>query len=53
MKKSSPLRAIRKKCVDDCCCGSKSEVKNCGITDCALYEYRFGHNPKKKDKKAI
>jgi hypothetical protein len=41
MKKITPLRAIKLKCID-CCCGSKNEVKKCEIIECALYRYRFG-----------
>lgn len=37
----SPLKAIRAKCLD-CCCGQASEVKNCQIKQCPLWEYRFG-----------
>ena len=41
----TPIKAIRAKCLE-CCCGSFTEVKLCGITDCALHAYRFGHRPK-------
>lgn len=37
----SPLKAIRAKCLD-CTCGQASEVKNCQIKQCSLWEYRFG-----------
>ena len=43
-KRLTPIKAIRTKCLD-CCCWQKSEVKNCGITTCALHPYRMGHNP--------
>lgn len=43
------LKAIRAKCLD-CCCGSSYEVSQCVCSDCALYEYRFGHDPKRKGK---
>lgn len=43
----TPLKAIRAKCLD-CSCGSANEVRLCPIKDCALYEYRFGHNPSRK-----
>jgi hypothetical protein len=39
-----PMKAIRAKCMD-CSCGSHKEVSLCPCTDCALYPYRFGHNP--------
>ena len=43
----TPLKAIRAKCLD-CSCGSVDEVRKCPITECPLYEYRSGHNPKRK-----
>lgn len=43
----TPLRAIRLKCLD-CSCGSAPEVRECPITECPLYYYRSGHNPKRK-----
>lgn len=49
MKKLSPLKSIRLKCLD-CCCDSPKEVKLCEITDCILYTYRFGKNPNRKNK---
>jgi hypothetical protein len=40
MKKNSPLQAIRLRCLD--CCGYfSSKVKNCPISGCPLYKYRF------------
>jgi len=42
-----PMKAIRAKCID-CGGGSFNEVKNCVITDCPLYAYRFGTNPFRK-----
>lgn len=45
----SPLKAIREKCLD-CCCGFKNEIRLCNIKNCALYPFRFGHNPYKKKK---
>lgn len=42
--KKSPLKAIREKCLD--CCGNQySEVRECHITDCPLWQYRMGKNP--------
>ena len=38
---TSPLRAIRAKCID-CCCGQISEVRNCPCTSCPLHSYRMG-----------
>lgn len=43
----TPMSAIRAKCLD-CCCGSSNEVKLCPCTNCSLYTYRFGTNPKRK-----
>ena len=44
---TSPLKAIKAKCVD-CCCGQKQEVKDCPITECDLYPFRLGKNPFRK-----
>lgn len=45
MVKLTPMKAIRKKCLD-CCCGQVKEVRLCLVKNCALYEYRNGHRPK-------
>lgn len=45
MKKLTPLKAIKEKCLD-CCCWNKKEVKLCTATTCPLYDYRNGHKPK-------
>ena len=45
-KTVSPLRAIRRKCLD--CVGSSHEVNLCPVTDCSLYPFRFGHDPYRK-----
>ena len=42
--KTSPLKAIREKCLD-CCFGSITEIKECGAVKCPLYPYRLGKNP--------
>lgn len=44
MKNSSPMKAIREKCLD-CCCNSYSEVTNCPSVKCPLHPFRFGKNP--------
>lgn len=44
-KKSSPLRQVREHCLD-CCGGSPKEVKYCALTDCPIWDYRFGCKPK-------
>ena len=46
---TSPLAAIRAKCLD-CCCGSFKSVKFCTLdgvnsTPCALWPFRFGKRP--------
>jgi len=41
---STPLTAIRKKCLD-CCAGSRKAVKYCPLNDCDLWPYRFGIRP--------
>lgn len=41
---STPIRSIRKHCLD-CCCGSAKEVRLCPSTDCNLYPFRMGTNP--------
>lgn len=43
----TPLKAIRAKCLD-CSVYQPKEVKNCTCTDCSLYPYRFGNNPRRK-----
>lgn len=48
MAKRTPIKAIRAKCLE-CSCGSSMEVRMCQVTECPLYEYRFGHRPKKED----
>lgn len=46
MKKVTPIRAIRAKCLD-CCCYQTKEVRLCSVLKCPLYPYRMGHRPKK------
>ncbi|WP_339002229.1 hypothetical protein KST09_04355 [Fusobacterium animalis] len=54
MKEVTPMKAIRKKCLD-CSCGSSEEVKNCFAKKCPLYQFRFGYkldengNKRKRD----
>jgi hypothetical protein len=43
---STPLKAIKEKCLD-CCCGQANEVKQCPIHDCSLYPYRFGRGQRR------
>ena len=37
-------KAIKAKCLD-WCCGQMSEVRNCLVISCPLYNFRNGHNP--------
>jgi len=47
MKNLTPLKAIRKRCLD--CSGfSSKEVADCQEKECSLWEYRFGKRPKGK-----
>lgn len=48
MEATTPLKAIRLKCLD-CCCGSSNEIKQCTVTRCPLYAYRSGHNPTRRE----
>lgn len=41
---TSPIKAIRAKCLD-CCCDSSNEVKLCPAEGCPLHPFRFGKNP--------
>ena len=40
----TPLKAIRRRCLD-CCCGSSQEVSLCPVHSCSLHPYRFGKRP--------
>ena len=44
MKPTTPMKAIRLKCLD-CCAGQAAEVRRCHIEKCPLWKYRFGHRP--------
>ena len=45
MKKLTPIKAIRQKCLD-CSGWQASEVKLCTMVECTLYPYRMGKRPK-------
>lgn len=45
MAKLTPLKAIRKKCLD-CCAGQMNEIRFCTVKTCPLHVYRSGHRPK-------
>ncbi|MBU0478762.1 hypothetical protein KKC91_09385 [bacterium] len=47
MKRLTPIKAIRKKCLD-CMCNQSKEVKLCTSPNCPLYPYRLGKNPARK-----
>lgn len=50
MAKISPLKAIRKQCLE-CCGGSAKEVKLCTVPNCSLYPFRFGKNPNRRGRR--
>lgn len=45
MKKLTPVKAIRAKCID-CSNGQNNEIRACQIVKCPLWPYRMGHRPK-------
>ena len=45
MKKLTPIRAIRAKCIE-CYCGQLKEIRLCPSINCPIYPYRLGHRPK-------
>ena len=40
----TPIKAIRRKCID-CCCGQLAVVRLCESTNCSLYPFRLGKRP--------
>lgn len=47
-KPDTPEKAIRLKCLE-CCCGAATEVENCNLSGCPLFEYRmYGAKPAEK-----
>ena len=40
----TPIKAIRKKCLD-CSCYQPKEVRLCTVIDCPIYPYRMGRRP--------
>jgi len=48
--KISPLKAIKIKCKEDCCNNDIKSWKECEVTDCVLWQFRFGKNPNSKRK---
>lgn len=47
IKRLSPLKAIRAKCLD-CMVYQPKEVRLCDAVDCSLHSFRFGKNPNRK-----
>jgi hypothetical protein len=46
-KKSTPLKAIKEYCKNQCCAGDTISWRECTFTDCPLWKYRFGKKIKK------
>ena len=40
----TPIKAIRKKCLD-CTCYQPKEIRLCPVVNCPLYPYRMGTRP--------
>ncbi len=47
MQVLTPIKAIRAKCMD-CTCNQPTEIRECRITSCALWPYRMGKRPSKR-----
>lgn len=47
IKNLSPLKSIRLNCLE-CSNQQPALVRECNITDCPLWKYRFGKNPRRK-----
>lgn len=52
-KTLSPLKSIKKRCLEQCCCGDRKSWKECNVYHCFLWPWRFSkrkplskHNPK-------
>ena len=41
---TTPVKAIRRKCLD-CCAGSRKLVRECHIYTCPLWPFRLGKRP--------
>ena len=52
MKTSTPMRAIRAKCLECSNCSPK-EARECHIADCALHPYRHGRRPSTEARRAL
>lgn len=42
--RTTPVKAIRRKCLD-CCAGSRKLVRECHIYTCPLWPFRLGKRP--------
>lgn len=51
IKKLTPMKSIRLKCLQ-CCCNQPKEVRLCTVKTCALYPYRMGRRPKPEEQVA-
>tara|TARA_B100000315_G_C14175024_1_gene406296 strand:- start:141 stop:326 length:186 start_codon:yes stop_codon:yes gene_type:complete len=49
---ATPIKAIRKKCLD-CTCGQIVEIRKCPVIECALYPYRMGRRPDQATKDTL
>jgi len=49
---ATPIKAIRKKCLD-CTCGQIVEIRECPVIECPLYPYRMGRRPDQATKDTI
>jgi hypothetical protein len=43
---ATPIKAIRKKCLD-CTCNQPKEIRECTVINCPIFPYRFGRRPNK------
>ena len=48
----TPIKAIRKKCLD-CTCGQLVEIRECPVINCSLYPYRMGRRPDQATKDTL
>ena len=46
-KKTTPLKAIKEYCKEQCCAGDVPSWKECTCSECPLFQYRFGKKIKK------
>ena len=47
LKHITPLKSIRLNCLE-CCNQQPALVRECNLTDCPLWNFRFGKNPARK-----